>query len=171
AVVEIQTAEDRVRPATQVRHEKRPGSFGRRKRGTQAQRLAKVPPRELEGRLEDGVAGRSYADLCEAALRLRVQQLAQRAELGDQHAPELDRGAPPCARAEEQRQQLRIRERVSAALEQFLAWPLGVRPVPDAHYFRFYRGRAASLRTPMSGPGGGESPRSLAISSSFAPAT
>src|SRR5207244_9638971 len=137
AALEVETTEDRMRPVTQMRHEKRPGGFGRRKRGTQAQRLAKVPPRELEGRLEDGVAGRAYAALCEAALRLRVQQLAQRAELGDQHAPELDRGAPPCARAEEQRQQLRIRERVSAALEQFLAWPLGVRPVPDAHYFRF----------------------------------
>src|SRR5437016_922977 len=98
---------------------------------------AKMTPRQLHRRLEDRVARRPDARLCEAALRFRVQELAQRAKICDQAARQLDRAAPRGSGAKQQRDELGIRERVRAALEQLLPRPLPAGPVPDAHYLQF----------------------------------
>jgi hypothetical protein len=92
-----------------------------------------VPPRQLQRRFEDGVTRRPDPRLRETARGFRIEQHAQRAELCDQRARQLDRGAAANARAEQQSKQFRVRERVCPALEQFLAWPLGTGPVADGH--------------------------------------
>src|SRR5215470_3824459 len=134
AVVEEQTAEDFVGPIAQLRNEKSPRGFGSAERRPYAQRLAEMSPGELQRRFQNGIARRSDSRLRATALGFGIQQHAQRAELRDQRARQLHRRMAAGARPEQQREQLRIRERVRAALEQFLAWPLGTRPVTDAHY-------------------------------------
>src|ERR1700686_5743600 len=96
-VVQVPAAENLVRPVTQLRQEESGGRLGSRERRSDAQRLAKMPPRQLHRRLEDRVARRPDARLREAALRFRVQQLAQRAKVRDQSARQLDRATPPGA--------------------------------------------------------------------------
>ena len=96
-----------------------------------------MPSCELQRRFEYCVAGRPYPGLRETALSVGVKQRAQRAELAYERTRELHRRVAAIARAEQEREQLRVRERVWSALQQFFPRTFGAGPVANAHYFQF----------------------------------
>lgn len=132
-VVEVQAAEHFVGPIAQMRGQEGARSIRRDQRGTQAQCFAVVAPGQLEGGLQQRVAGRAHAALPRARFEIGAQQLAQRAELRQEHARQIHGIGAGDARAEEHGEQLRVRERMCAAFEELFAGALGTWPLTDVH--------------------------------------
>src|SRR5205823_2668608 len=89
--VEIQTAEDLVRPMLQLSAQIVLSGFGRRERGAALEGFAQVSLSQLERRLQRGIAGDADPSLVFPAVIPRCQQLAQRTERHDVRLGELNR--------------------------------------------------------------------------------
>src|ERR1700686_1791288 len=71
AVVQVQAAENLVRPVTQLRQEESAGRLGGRERRSDAQRLAKMPPRQLDRATPPGPGAKKQRH--ELGIRERVR--------------------------------------------------------------------------------------------------
>ena len=131
AVVEVEAAEDLVWPVAQLRGEEAAGVGGGVQRLAGAQRCAVVSPRELERALQQGDPRGTESRGGEYAIPIGGEQPAQRAEIVEELAREIECADTAQTGAEQQCEQLRIRQRRRTSLQQFFARALGCRPMAD----------------------------------------
>ncbi|MNN33671.1 hypothetical protein D3C81_1474370 [compost metagenome] len=90
-------------------------------------------PRQLQHRLQLGKLGAAHAMHGGKTHQAGAKQAPQGAEVLDRIARQLHRALAAHARAQEDGQQFRVRQRVRAILDQALARPFTGRPILDAH--------------------------------------
>ena len=102
--------------------------------GTGLERLGVVAPGQFQRGLQAAIAGRPQARDPEDPGRAGLQQFPQRAvprQEAPGHVDDVD--AALAGGAQQDRQQLGVRQVAGAAAQQLFAGPLGRRPVPDVH--------------------------------------
>ena len=131
AVVEVEAAEDLVGTVSQLRRQEAAGVGRGVQRLAGAHRRPVMAARELERALQQRHPRRAEPGRGERAVGTRREQSAQRTEFIEQVACEVERTDAARAGAEDQREQLRVRQRRRAARQQLLARALGAGPVAD----------------------------------------
>jgi hypothetical protein len=131
--VEEQAAEHLVLEVPQARDQVLPCRARAGQRRARPQPLEVMAAHELERGLQFCPARRPDARLVAERVTACRQQAAQGAEAAEQRAREVERIHPGRAVPQPDREQLRLGQRARAESQEFLARPLGGRPVPDVH--------------------------------------
>ncbi len=124
---------------TQAGTEVSPGLRRARQAILALQGLGEASPSQFERRLQMRVLGRAKSAMDADRRGAGVQNCAQRAEIGEQFAREVDGGDAAYAGAQKYREQFGVRQRAGAAGKQFFTGSFGTGPLRDSHGYSFTR--------------------------------